>query len=49
MFLLKYHAGFSLFETYNLPIPLRKWFVEKLVEQKEKEAEQMEKASKKQR
>ncbi len=45
-FALKYHAGFSLYETYNLPVGLRNWFMERLVDQKNKEQEAIEKASK---
>jgi hypothetical protein len=38
IFQLKYYGGFSLFESYNLPIQLRQWFSEKLKQQLEKEA-----------
>lgn len=44
-FALKYHGGWSFTEAYNLPIPIRDWFVKRLVKQKKEEAEQMEKAS----
>ena len=44
-FLLKYHGGWSFTEAYNLPIGLRKWFVERLVKQKKDEAEHMEAAT----
>jgi hypothetical protein len=44
---LKYYGGFSLFESYNLPVALRKWFVEKLVDQLKEENDAMKKASKK--
>lgn len=37
-FLLKYHANWSLLEVYNLPIGLRRWFFNRLVKQKEQEA-----------
>jgi len=40
-FALKYHGGWSLFEAYNLPIQLRTWFMERLVKQMEREAENM--------
>ena len=46
-FNLKYYGGWSFFEAYNLPIVLRRWFLNKLVEQKEKEAKQHEDAMKK--
>ena len=38
-FLMKYHSNWSLFELYNLPVGLRKWFFERLVKQKEEEAD----------
>jgi len=38
---MKYHGGWSFFEVYNLPIKLRNWFLERLVKQKEQEAEQL--------
>ena len=37
-FNLKYYGGWSFFEAYNLPIVLRRWFLRRLVNQKEKEA-----------
>jgi len=43
-FLLKYHGGWSLFESYNLPIALRRWFVERLAKQFEQENEQIKEA-----
>tara|TARA_R100001082_G_C4277388_1_gene122377 strand:+ start:410 stop:640 length:231 start_codon:yes stop_codon:yes gene_type:complete len=45
-FFLKYSGGWSFSEAYNLPIGLRKWFVERLVKQIERENEEIEKASK---
>jgi hypothetical protein len=47
LFILKYHGGWSFIETYNLPIGLRMWFVERLAKQLKDESEAMEKASKK--
>jgi len=44
MFALKYHGGFSLYESYSIPVGLRKWFIQRLVKQKEDEQEQMKKA-----
>ena len=46
IFQLKYHGGFSVFESYNLPINIRRWFLKRLGDQFKKEAEQMEKARK---
>ena len=44
---MKYHGGWSFIEAYNLPIGLRNWFVKRLGDQKQKEAEEIENASKK--
>jgi hypothetical protein len=44
---MKYYGGWSFIEYYNLPVGLRNWFVKRLAEQKEKEAEEIEKAHKK--
>jgi hypothetical protein len=41
---MKYYGGWSFFECYNLPITIRNWFYNRLIEQKEKEKEEMEKA-----
>ena len=46
IFNLKHHGGWSFFEAYNLPIQLRRWFVRRLVEEFEKQNEEMEKATK---
>jgi len=46
LFALKYHGGFSLFESYSIPVGLRKWFIQRLIKQKEDEKEAMEKARK---
>jgi hypothetical protein len=45
LFLLKHHGGWSFFESYNLPVKVRSWFLDRLIEEKKKEAEQYEKAS----
>jgi hypothetical protein len=45
-FFLKYSGGWSFSEAYNLPLGLRKWFVERLVQQIESENEAIERASK---
>ena len=46
-FLLKHHGGWSLFELYNLPVGLRKWFLERMIHEFEKEKEEIEKAKRK--
>tara|TARA_R110000824_G_scaffold122826_2_gene280340 strand:- start:1234 stop:1470 length:237 start_codon:yes stop_codon:yes gene_type:complete len=43
-FLLKYYGGWSFIEAYNLPVGLRNWFFNRLVQQKEKENEAHQKA-----
>jgi len=43
---LKYHGGWSFTEAYNLPVVLRKWFIERLMKQFEEEKKAYEKASK---
>lgn len=48
-FLLKYHGGWSFIEAYNLPVGLRKWFIERLGRQFEQEKEEYDKARKKSR
>jgi len=45
-FFLKYSGGWSFSEAYNLPLGLRKWFVERLMKQLEMEKEAIEKAQK---
>lgn len=47
IFQLKYHGSFSIFESYNLPIKIRRWFINRLSKQFKQEAEQLEKAKKK--
>jgi hypothetical protein len=44
-FFLKYSGGWSFSEAYNLPVGLRKWFVERLRKQLEAEKEAIEQAS----
>jgi hypothetical protein len=44
-FFLKYSGGWSFSEAYNLPVGLRKWFVERLLKQLEAEKEAIEQAS----
>jgi hypothetical protein len=45
-FILKYYGGWSFTEAYNLPVQIRRWFLEKLVKQMELEKEAVEKAGK---
>tara|TARA_B100000131_G_scaffold315100_1_gene352983 strand:+ start:325 stop:558 length:234 start_codon:yes stop_codon:yes gene_type:complete len=45
-FFLKYSGGWSFSEAYNLPIGLRTWFVERLIQQLEAEKEAIERSSK---
>jgi len=45
-FFLKYSGGWSFSEAYNLPVGLRRWFVERLLRQLEMEQEAIQKASK---
>jgi hypothetical protein len=47
IFQLKYHGGFSIFESYNLPVGIRRWFLKRLSKQFRTEAENYEKAKKK--
>ena len=46
-FYMKYYGGWSIFELYSLPIGLRNWFFTKLAKHKEKENEEIKKASSK--
>ena len=46
-FLLKYYGSWSFTEAYNLPIRIRRWFLDRLSSQIEKENESMEEAQKK--
>ena len=41
-FYLKYYGGWSFSEAYNLPIGLRKWFIERLAKQMTDENEAQE-------
>jgi len=43
-FFLKYYGGWSFIEAYNLPVGLRKWFVERLSKQLQKEEDAMNKS-----
>jgi|TARA_R110000824_G_scaffold11540_7_gene50438 hypothetical protein len=44
-FFLKYSGGWSFSEAYNLPIGLRKWFVDRLLRQLEEEKKAIDGAS----
>ena len=43
-FILKHYGGWSLFELYNLPVGLRKWFLQRTIDEYEKEKEEADKA-----
>ena len=43
-FLLKYYGGWSFSEAYNLPVQIRRWFLERLLKQKEDENKATEEA-----
>jgi hypothetical protein len=45
-FFLKYSGGWSFSEAYNLPVGLRTWFVNRLVQQLQDEKKAVEEASK---
>jgi hypothetical protein len=44
-FFLKHFGGWSFTEAYNLPIGLRKWFVERLIRHMEEERSAMQSAT----
>jgi len=44
-FFLKYSGGWSFAEAYNLPVGLRVWFVQRLSQQLQDEAEAMQAAT----
>ena len=44
-FYMKYYGGWSLFELYSLPIGLRDWYVQLLIDHKEEEREKTEEAT----
>ena len=46
MFFMNYVGNWSITELYNLPVGLRNWFVERTLEQKEAENEEIEKVNK---
>tara|TARA_R110001583_G_scaffold6954_8_gene34775 strand:+ start:294 stop:455 length:162 start_codon:yes stop_codon:yes gene_type:complete len=44
---MKYYGGWSLFELYNLPVGLRNWYFQKLIDHKQQENEEMKKSTSK--
>lgn len=42
---MKYYGGWSFIEAYNLPVKIRRWFLERLSKQIEKENEATKSAS----
>ena len=48
-FYMKYISNWSLAELYSLPIGLRNWFVERTMQQKQAEQEEIENARKRPR
>ena len=48
MFFMNYTGNWTITELYNLPVGLRRWFVERTVKQKTEEREAYEKAQSKQ-
>ena len=44
-FFLKYWGGWSFSEAYNLPVGLRRWFVERLIKQLDDEKQAHEEAA----
>jgi len=47
IFHLKYYGNWSFAEAYNLPVQLRRWFLERLVKQITMENEEKKKAMRK--
>ncbi len=45
IFLLKYHGGWGFTEAYNLPVQIRRWFLNRIQEQFDLEKKEMEKKS----
>jgi hypothetical protein len=45
-FLLKHHGGWSFTEAYNLPVLIRRWFLNRLIKEFEDQKEAYEKAAK---
>ena len=49
LFNLKHHGGWSFFESYNLPIQVRRWFLRRLQKQFDSERQEIEKSRNKNR
>ena len=47
VFNLKYYAGFSIFESWNMPIGLRNYWTREVIKKLEQEKEAMEKVKNK--
>jgi hypothetical protein len=41
---LKHHGSWSFVEAYNLPVQLRRWFVERLIKEYKQQNEQAKQA-----
>jgi len=46
-FYMKYYGGWGFVEAYNLPIKIRNWFLQRLIEEKQLENETVETEDKK--
>ena len=46
IFLLQYHMGWAFIEAYNLPIQIRRWFLNRLIKQLKDESEEVKRAQK---
>jgi hypothetical protein len=44
LFALKHYGSWSFIEAYNLPVQLRRWFVERLIKEHKRENEEMQNA-----
>jgi hypothetical protein len=44
IFFMNYIGNWSITELYNLPIGLRRWFIERTIQQKEEERKSAEKS-----
>ena len=41
IFLLNYNMNLSFTEIYNFPVLFRRWYIERLIKERQREAEQM--------
>tara|TARA_R110002020_G_scaffold179938_8_gene373724 strand:+ start:1342 stop:1503 length:162 start_codon:yes stop_codon:yes gene_type:complete len=46
-FNLKHYGGWSFTEIYSLPIALRRWFLQRLIDEYKREADEAKKANQK--